>query len=76
MKSREMARATEICARMALIAPKRPALWLELGRMQESQGSLSAARVSYENSLKASRAGDPFHNEALLALSALKRRLN
>jgi regulator of sirC expression with transglutaminase-like and TPR domain len=76
MKAREMARAAEIGARMAMIAPGRPALWLELGRLQESQGSLSAARASYENGVKASRIGDAFHNEASLALSALKRRLN
>jgi regulator of sirC expression with transglutaminase-like and TPR domain len=76
LKTRNPARAIEIGLRMATIAPKRPMLWLELGRMQEETGSLSAARASYENSLKASPAGDPFHNESALALQALKRRLN
>jgi regulator of sirC expression with transglutaminase-like and TPR domain len=76
LKARNTARAIEVSQRMALIAPKRPALWLELGRMQEAAGSLSSARLSYDNSLKASPVGNPFHNEATLALQALKRRLN
>lgn len=76
LKARNTARAIEVGQRMVLIAPKRPALWLELGRMQEAAGSLSAARISYENSLKASPVGNPFHNEAAIALQALKRRLN
>jgi regulator of sirC expression with transglutaminase-like and TPR domain len=76
LKARNAAHAIEVGLRMALIAPKRPALWLELGRMQEAAGSLSAALASYETGLKTSPAGDPFHNEASLALQALKRRLN
>ena len=76
LNARQTVRAIEIGRRMVLIAPKRPALWLELGRLQESAGSLSAARSSYENGLTASPAGEPFHNEAALALAALKRRLN
>jgi regulator of sirC expression with transglutaminase-like and TPR domain len=76
LKSRKTERVIEIGQRMALIAPKRSALWLELARMQEAAGSLSAARNSYENSLKTSPEGDPFRNEATLALQALKRRLN
>jgi regulator of sirC expression with transglutaminase-like and TPR domain len=76
LKARETARAVTIGSRMALIAPSRPALWLDLARLQEAQGSLTAARTSYENSLNASRAGDAFHNDASLALAALKRRLN
>jgi len=76
LKARNAARAIEVGLRMALIAPRRSGLWLELGRMQEAAGSLWAARASYENGLKTSPAGEPFHNEASLALQALKRRLN
>ncbi len=76
LKARDTARATQIGERMVLIAPRRPGLWLDLARLQESAGSLSSARTSYEKSLKASKSGDGYHNEAMLALSALKRRLN
>lgn len=76
VKTRKAERVIEIGWRMAIIAPKRSALWLELARMQEAAGALSAARTSYENCLKASPPGDPFHNETALALQALKRRLN
>ena len=76
LKNRDSARAIEIGRRMALIAPHRPPLWLELGRLQESAGALSAARSAYEHCLKAARGGDLFHNEATLALHALRRRIN
>jgi regulator of sirC expression with transglutaminase-like and TPR domain len=76
IKTKDNARAAEIAGRMALIAPKRPMIWLELARAQESLGSLSAAKASYDNAVKTSRPGDPFRNEAALALDALKRRLN
>jgi regulator of sirC expression with transglutaminase-like and TPR domain len=76
IKAREDKRAAEIAGRMALIAPRRPMIWIELARLQESLGSLSAAKASYDNAVKASRPGDPFRNEAALALNALKRRLN
>ena len=76
LKVRDSARAIEIGRRMALIAPHRPPLWLELGRLHESAGTLSSARTAYEHCLKASRGGDVFHNEASLALHALRRRIN
>jgi regulator of sirC expression with transglutaminase-like and TPR domain len=76
LERRDMARAIEIGKRMLMLAPKRGALWLELGHLQERAGSLSAARQSYENCLKVAPQGDSFHNEALVSLSTLKRRLN
>ena len=69
-------RALEIAERMVLIAPKRAELWIELGRLQEGVGTLSAARNAYENCLGLAKKGDPLHNEAALALQALKRRVN
>lgn len=76
IQAKEIARAAEIAGRMTLIAPGRPMIWLELARAQESLGSLSAAKASYGNAVNASKPGDPFRNEAALALNALKRRLN
>ena len=73
---RDIGRAIEIVRRMTVIAPRRNALWLELAHLQESTGSLSAARSAYETCLKLSRAGDDISNEAAFALHALKRRLN
>ena len=76
IQARDTPRVIELSRRMAMIAPKRSSLSLDLARMQEAAGSLSAARISYEQSLKTSRPGDATHNEATLALAALKRRLN
>ena len=76
MRSRDSTRAIEIGRRMAQLAPYRPPLWLELARLHESEGALSAARTAYEHCLQASRGGDTFHNEATLALHALRRRIN
>ena len=76
LKVRDSARAGEILRRMAIIAPKRSVLWLELGKLQESAGALSGARRAYENCLKAGTSGDDVSNEATFALLALKRRLN
>ncbi len=76
LRNRDSARAIEIGRRMAQLAPYRPPLWLELARLHESAGALSAARSAYEHCLKASRGGDMFHNEATLALHALRRRIN
>ena len=76
LKVRDAARAGEILRRMAIIAPKRSVLWLELGKLQESAGALSGARRAYENCLKAGTSGDDVSNEATFALLALKRRLN
>lgn len=76
LKTRDSARAIEIGRRMAQLAPYRPPLWLELARLHESAGALSAARTAYEHCLQASQGGDMFHNEATLALHALRRRIN
>lgn len=76
LKQRDPVRAAEILRRMATIAPRRGVLWLELGKIQESGGALSAARRAYENCLKAGSGGDDIANEAAFALLALKRRLN
>jgi len=76
LKTRDTARAVETLHRMVTIGPRRSALWLELGRLQESIGALSAARAAFENCLKLPRAGDDIANEAAFALHALKRRLN
>jgi regulator of sirC expression with transglutaminase-like and TPR domain len=76
LKNRDSARAIEIGRRMAQLAPYRPPLWLELARLHESAGALSAARTAYEHCLQASQGGDMFHNEATLALHALRRRIN
>jgi len=76
LKNRDSVRALEIGRRMASIAPRRPPLWLELGRLEEATGALSAARSAYTNCIRHARAGDAFHNEATLAVEALKRRIN
>lgn len=76
LKARDSACAAEILRRMAIIAPKRSILWLELGKIQESSGALSGARRAYESCLKAGTSGDDVSNEAAFALLALKRRLN
>lgn len=76
LEAADAARAIEIVRRMTLIAPGRAAPWLELGRLEESAGSLGAARAAYESALaRAKRAGGE-GTEAALALLALKRRLN
>jgi hypothetical protein len=61
---------------MALVAPRRSVLWLELGKIQESGGALSGARRAYETCLKTAAGADDIANEAAFALHALKRRLN
>jgi regulator of sirC expression with transglutaminase-like and TPR domain len=76
LKNNDSARAIEIGRRMAQLAPYRPPLWLELARLHESEGALSAARSAYEQCLKTSRGGDVYHNDATLALAALRRRIN
>jgi regulator of sirC expression with transglutaminase-like and TPR domain len=76
LRSQDSARAIEIGRRMAQLAPYRPPLWLDLAHLHESAGALSAARTAYEHCLKASHAGDAYHNEATLALHALRRRIN
>ncbi|MBI1328948.1 MAG: hypothetical protein GC166_03480 [Alphaproteobacteria bacterium] len=72
----ERVRALEIARRMVMIAPRRPDLWLELARLNEVTGALGAARKAYESCLDIAKSGAPLHNEAAIALSSLKRRLN
>ena len=69
-------RALEIGRRMALLAPRRPEIWLDLGRINDALGVLGAARKAYELCLALAPAGEALHNEAVLALSQLRRRLN
>ncbi|HTQ13231.1 MAG TPA: tetratricopeptide repeat protein [Rhizomicrobium sp.] len=72
----ERVRALEVAKRMVLIAPKKPELWIDLARLNEANGALGAALKSYEACLTLAKRGNALHNEAALALSALKRRLN
>jgi regulator of sirC expression with transglutaminase-like and TPR domain len=76
LKAGDAARASEILRRMGVIAPKRAIIWMELGRLEEGVGALSAAARAYESCLEATRLGDPLQNEASIALRALKRKLN
>lgn len=69
-------RALEVAERMILIAPRNPDLWLELARLKETVGALGAAMRAYEACLSLSTAGADLHNEAALALHAIKRRLH
>lgn len=72
----ERTRALEIAKRMVLVAPKKPELWIDLARLNESTGALGAAQKAYEACLSLLKPGAPYHNEAALAVTALKRRLN
>jgi regulator of sirC expression with transglutaminase-like and TPR domain len=72
----ERTRSLEIAKRMVLIAPKKPELWIDLARLNESVGALGAAQKAYEACLSLLKPGAGYHNEAALALAALKRRLN
>jgi regulator of sirC expression with transglutaminase-like and TPR domain len=72
----ERGRALEIAKRMVLIAPRVPELWVDLARLNEAGGALGAAQKAYEACLTLAKAGQGLHNEAALALHALKRRLN
>lgn len=72
----DKARALEIARRMALIAPRRPDLWMDLARLHEGSGSLGAAKKAYEACLALAKSGAALHNEAALGLAGLKRRLN
>lgn len=76
LQSGERMRSLEVSKRMVLLAPRRPELWLDLARLNESAGALGAAQKSFEACLSLVPAGQPLHNEAALALLALKRRLN
>ena len=69
-------RALELARRMSLLAPRRPDIWFDLARINEAVGVLGAARKAFETCLLLAPAGETLHNEAVLALSHLKRRLN
>lgn len=69
-------RALQIAERMILIAPKNPDLWVDLARLNEVVGALGAAKRAYEACLALSGTGADLHNEAALALHAIKRRLH
>ena len=76
LQTGERMRALEIAKRMVLIAPRRPDLWIDLGRLNEAAGALGAAQKSFEACLSLVPPGHGLHNEAALGLHALKRRLN
>jgi regulator of sirC expression with transglutaminase-like and TPR domain len=76
LQTGERMRALEIVKRMVLIAPRRPDLWIDLGRLNEATGALGAAQKSFEACLSLVPPGHGLHNEAALGLHALKRRLN
>ena len=76
LQAGERVRALEIAKRMVLIAPRRPDLWIELARFNESAGALGAAQKAYEACLALAPAGAALHNEAAFGLQSLKRRLN
>jgi regulator of sirC expression with transglutaminase-like and TPR domain len=69
-------RALEIAKRMVLIAPRTAELWIDLARLNEANGALGAAQNAYEACLTLAKRGVGLHNEAALALNALRRRLN
>jgi regulator of sirC expression with transglutaminase-like and TPR domain len=69
-------RALELTRRMVLVAPGKPDLWFDLARLNEAVGILGAARNAYEMCLERAPSGQVLHNEAAIALSQLKRRLN
>jgi regulator of sirC expression with transglutaminase-like and TPR domain len=76
LQSGERGRALEIAGRMVLIAPRTAELWADLARLNEANGALGAAQKAYETCLTLAKPGRGLHNEAALALGALKRRLN
>ncbi|MDE3116875.1 MAG: transglutaminase family protein [Pseudomonadota bacterium] len=76
LKTGERPRALAIAGRMALIAPARADLWLDLARLNEAAGSLGAAQKAYISCLALAKPGAVLHNEAVLGLDGLKRRLN
>jgi regulator of sirC expression with transglutaminase-like and TPR domain len=76
LQAGERARALEIAKRMVLIAPRRADMWIDLARLNEGAGALGAAQRAYEACLALAPQGAALHNEAALALHALKRRLN
>jgi regulator of sirC expression with transglutaminase-like and TPR domain len=76
LEAGDRSRALEIARRMALLAPRRADIWLELAHLHEASGSLGAARKALEQCLALAGKGEAIHNEAALALNNLKRKLN
>ncbi|MBV9331424.1 MAG: hypothetical protein JOZ55_07710 [Alphaproteobacteria bacterium] len=76
LKAGQVTRAVEIASRMTVIAPRRPEVWFDLARLEESRDALGAARRAYESCLQSASIGEPLHTEATLALDGLRRRLN
>ena len=76
LEAGDRGRALEIVRRMAIFAPRRADIWLELAHLNEASGSLGAARKAFEQCLALAGKGEAIHNEAALALNNLKRRLN
>jgi regulator of sirC expression with transglutaminase-like and TPR domain len=76
LQAGERGRALEIAKHMVLIAPRRADMWIDLARLNEGAGALGAAQKAYEACLALAPQGVALHNEAALALHALKRRLN
>jgi len=76
LEAGDRARALEIVRRMALFAPRRADIWLELAHLNEASGSLGAARKAFEQCRALAGKGEAIHNEAALALNNLKRKLN
>jgi regulator of sirC expression with transglutaminase-like and TPR domain len=76
LEKADRGRAIQIAERMALIAPSRAELWLDLAHLHELNEELGAAREAYGACLAIAKAGEPLHNEAALALATLRRRLN
>ena len=76
LEAKNFERGLELMRRMVLIAPRRPEVWLDFGRVNEAVGVLGAARKAYETCLQLAAAGEALHNEAVLSLANLKRRLN
>ena len=76
LEAKDHERGLELARRMTLIAPRRPDLWFDMGRINEALGVLGSARKAYETCLELAKAGEPLHNEAVLSLANLKRRLN
>jgi regulator of sirC expression with transglutaminase-like and TPR domain len=76
LEAKDHERGLELARRMTLIAPRRPDLWFDMGRINEALGVLGSARKAYETCLELAKAGEPLHNETVLSLANLKRRLN
>ena len=76
MNSGDRGRALEIAKRMAIVAPRKPELWIDLARLNEQAAALGAASRAYEACLALVKPGGALHNEATLGLLALKRRLH